>query len=173
MKPRMTVQPLDTPLRPSCSLSSGPVSSFHTPMHRSITLNQTDNLIWRGNWHHLLLVGLAGDWQMIGAVSCVVGAISLHDDTSLQETQNRHPALFMSANHSMEKTHLAEWIFSNIKQEKSLFEDLSFFLNFYFHRFYVCVWLSFASNSHLEPFFLFVSLFFPPFVLALSPKPFN
>lgn len=60
---------------PPSSLSRGSVSSLCTPMHRSITLNQPDNSIQRGNWHHLLLVGLAGDWQMIGLVSSIKRAI--------------------------------------------------------------------------------------------------
>lgn len=60
---------------PPSSLSRGSVSSLRTPMHRSITLNQPDNSIERGNWHHLLLVGLVGDWQMIGPVSGAVRAV--------------------------------------------------------------------------------------------------
>lgn len=62
----------------SFSPSRGLVSSLYTPMHLSITLNQPDNSIQRGNWHHLLFVGLVGDWQMIGLVSCVVRAVFHH-----------------------------------------------------------------------------------------------
>ena len=59
----------------SSSLPRGLVSFLRTPMHRSITLNQPDNSIQRGNWHHLLHVGLVGDWQMIGLVNSVVRAV--------------------------------------------------------------------------------------------------
>lgn len=57
------------------SFSRGLVSSLRTPMHHSITLNQLDNSMQTGNWHHLLFVGLVGDRQMIGLVSCMVRAI--------------------------------------------------------------------------------------------------
>lgn len=76
--------------------------------------------------------------------------------------KNSHPALLMSVSHSVEKTRLVAWEIFNIPREKSLFEDLSFFSNLYFYRFYKFVFGYLLYQTLIwgifSPFFLHLHL---------------